>query len=266
MLKSAVIGSGGAGRNMLSSLMGKGIPLYLMNSSKDPRFSQIFSLDREIIASISTDKSVKRQLMETERSALTVLSKYDVTFSVSGLGGFYGTAVPIMLSRLSKDIIPIFTLPFSIEGEKRRRTAEKGMKEILSSSVWAIALENDRLLKIAPNATLDGAFRAMNLLVSEIIVALTVAFDDSDSIKRALKGRVGAGIGTGEGMNRQEKALRDALSSPWLNMGKKAIIVVKGGRFEDFQWIKQEIEDMGSEISAESYIPGKERLELLIIS
>ena len=184
---------------------------------------------------------------------------------MSGLGGFYGTMSPIMLSRLSDNIIPVFTLPFSIEGVKRMDFAKKGMEHILSRSRWALVLENDRLLELAPNATLQGAFRAMNLMISEIIKGISRHFSDAHDVLFALSGKVGAGIGTGEGMNRQEKALNDALSSPWLEMGDRALLIMKGGTSDDFIWIRESIEDMGAEVSAYAHIEGKD-IELIIIS
>ncbi len=267
MLKAAVIGSGGAGRNILSSLAGSGLPLYLMNSTRDSRFESIFSSKTEISASIRTDPSIKRSMMETERSAYSIMKSYDIVFSVSGMGGFYGTAVPVMLVRLSKNVIPIFTMPFSIEGEKRRGRAERGLKAMESYSRWFIALENDKLLSIAPNATLDGAFRAMNLLISGIIGEIAGSFDDSSEILRAFEGRVGAGIGSGRGMNRQEKALREALGSPWLHVGGRALISVKGGNEDDFLWIKERLTEMGAEIVLASHRKIQdEKVEILILS
>lgn len=266
MLKTAVIGSGGAGKNMLHSLSGSGIPLYLMNSTKDPEFRDIFSSRSEILASISSDPSVKRGLMETERAAYSVIEQYDVIFSVSGLGGFYGTAVPIMLTRLSKKVIPLFTIPFSIEGERRMRNSRKGMENIMSSCRWALVLENDKLLKIAPNATLEGAFRGMNLLISSVIIELTEAFHEPEEVLNALRGTVGAGLGSGYGMNRQEKALRDALSSPWLQVSGKTLLIMKGGGHEDFLWIRERLGDIGAEMTAEFHIEGGEKIELLILS
>ncbi len=266
MLNSAVIGSGGAGRNMLSQLLGSGIPLYLINSTKDSGFESIFSSKAEIRASVSTDPSIKRGLMQTERSAYEVLKSYDVVFSVSGLGGFYGTMSPIMLSRLSDNLIPVFTFPFSIEGGKRMDFAKKGMERILSNSRWALVLENDKLLELVPNATLQGAFRAMNLMISEVINGISRHFSDAHEVLYALSGKVGAGIGTGTGMNRQEKALRDALSSPWLEIGDRALLIMKGGSSDDFIWVRNSIEDMGAEVSAEMHIEGNEGIELIILS
>lgn len=265
MLRSAVIGSGGAGRNVLSMLSEAEIPLYLINSVRDDRYRSIFSRESEIIASVSTNPDVKRSYMPTEKAAAEVLKEYDVVFSVSGMGGFYGTAVPVMLSRLSENLIPFVALPFSIEGEKRRKQAENGLKMLKKSAPWILSLENDGIMKIAPNATLQGAFRAINRVFVECILRLSQAFDGSYSLIKALEGRVGAGIGSGEGMNRAEKALKDAFSSPWLRPKKRAIVIMSGGNRDDFLWIKSEIENAGIEVTLENHHPGNGKIELLVI-
>ncbi len=265
MLNSAVIGSGGAGRNVLSMLPDAGIPLYLINSVKDTRYRSIFARKSEIIAAVSTDPNVKRRRMQSEKAAIEVLEEHDVVFSVSGMGGFYGTAVPVMLSRLSGNLIPFVALPFSMEGEKRRKQAEKGLYMLKKSSPWILVLENDGIMKIAPNATVSGAFRAINRIFAECIIGLDRSFEDRYAVINALKGTVGAGIGEGEGMNRAEKALKDAFSSPWLKPEKRAILIMNGGSKDDFLWIKSEIEDAGIEASLENHIAQGDRIELLVI-
>ncbi len=265
MLKSAVIGSGGAGRNMLSLLSGSDIPLYLINSVNDPAYRNIFSNSTEIMASVSTDPQIKRSLMTTEKAALQVMNEHDLVFSLSGLGGFYGTMVPVMLSRLSGNLVPFVAIPFSMEGEGRKKQARYGLEKLLECAPWVLALENDRLLEIAPNATIQGAFRAINMVFADCIIQITENFEDAKEVIGALTGKVGIGIGEGEGMNRAEKALRDAFRSPWLNPEKRAILIMRGGSSDDFFWTISEMEEKGLEITLKRHWAGSGKIELLII-
>jgi len=267
VLCSAVIGCGGAGANAIRLLKGRGIETYLMNDREDRTYRNIFSTREEMIASVSSSPDVRRSLLETEKSALRVLEHYDLVFSVSGLGGFYGTVGPVMLSSLSKRMIPMASLPFSLEGEARRTQAQKGMNRLIKSAPWAIVLENDGILKIAPNATMSGAFNAVTRMFSETVLWFSEFFvpEDTDDILRALKGKVGVGIGEGKGMESAEKAVREAYASPWLKASGRKILLMKGGNEDDLAVIEGIIEKKGGEPVISSHMEGGNSIELLII-
>ncbi len=267
MIDSAVIGAGGAGKNALSLLRSSGLPLYLMNETHDAAYHRIFSTKEDITAAISANPNVRRPLTETEKSALHVLSSHDIVFSLSGMGGFYGTLSPALLCSLSSNVIPMFSMPFSVEGAARRLQAEKGTRLVLSRAKWALVLENDRLLEMAPNATLAGAFHAVNRMFYETATRLSSAFPPSsvEKLKKALDGKVGVGIGEGEGMNRAEKAVLDALSSPWISAKGKKIIIVKGGREDDFEIALETLEKKGGKPEMPVHLAGGDIIEVLII-
>ncbi len=267
MIDSAVIGAGGAGRNALSLLRSSGIPLYMMNEVQDSAYHRIFSTKEDIMAAISTDPNIKRPLTETEKSALHVLSSHDIVFSLSGMGGFYGTLSPALLCSLSSNVIPMFSMPFSVEGGARRLQAEKGAKLVLSRAKWAVVLENDRLLEMAPNATLAGAFHAVNRMFYETATRLSSVLSASsvEKLKKALRGKVGVGIGEGKGMNRGEKALLDALSSPWIDAEGNKIVLVEGGREDDFEIALETLEKKGGKPVISVHSGGGDIIEVLII-
>ena len=267
VLRSAVIGCGGAGANAVRRIAPGDAELYLMNDHQIQGYRMLFSTREDIRAAVTSSPDVKRPLTDTEKSALRVLEHYDLVFSVSGLGGFYGTFGPLMLSSLSRRMIPMVSMPFSMEGEARRIQAQKGLNRLLRTSPWVMALENDGILKIAPNATMSGAFAAVTRVIKESISWMSRFFmpEDVEDVLRALKGRVGVGIGEGSGMESAEKAVREAYASPWLKDSGRKIVLMKGGNENDLAVVESIIEKRGGEPVISSHMAGGNRIELIII-
>jgi cell division protein FtsZ len=267
VLRSAVIGCGGAGRNALRTMDPGKSALYLMNDSEDRAFRSVFSTKEEMMAAITSSPDVHRPLTETEKSALRVLEHHDLVFSVSGMGGFYGTVAPVLLSSLSSRMIPMVSMPFSMEGEARRIQAQKGLRRLMKTAPWVLVLDNDGILRIAPNATMSGAFGAVTRVFRETIYWMSEFFvpEDVDGVLRALKGRVGVGLGEGSGMESAEKAFRDAYGSPWMSPEGRKILLMKGGNEDDLAVVESLIEKKGGEPVISSHMAGGNRIELLII-
>ncbi len=267
VLRSAVIGCGGAGANAVRRIDPLRSELYLMNEHRIQGYRMLFSTKDDMIAAVTSSPDVERPLTETEKSALHVLEHHDLVFSVSGLGGFYGTFGPVMLSTLSKRMIPMVSMPFSMEGEARRIQAQRGLNRLLKTAPWVMALENDGILKIAPNATMGGAFAAVTRVIKESISWMTEFFTPEDvvDVLNALKGSVGVGLGEGSGMESAEKAVREAYASPWLRDTGRKILLMKGGNEDDLAVVESIIEKRGGEPVISSHMAGGNHIELIII-
>ncbi len=267
MLRSAVIGCGGAGANALRMMDPRRTSLYLMNDRAEKNLHMLFSRREEMMAALTSNPDVRRPLTETEKSALRVLEHHDLVFSVSGMGGFYGTVGPVILSSLSDRMIPMISLPFSMEGEARRIQAQRGLNRVIKSAPWVLALENDGILKIAPNATMSGAFGAVTRVFERTVSWMSEFFmpEDVDDVLRALTGRVGIGMGEGTGMESAEKAVREAYASPWLKGEGNKILLMKGGNEDDLAVVESLIEGKGGKPVISSHMAGGNEIELIII-
>jgi cell division protein FtsZ len=177
-------------------------------------------------------------LEDTER-ILSILEGADLVFVTAGLGGGTGAGASPVIATLAKELdaltVAIVTLPFSFEGGKRMRQAERSMNDLASSVDILTTIPNDRLLKIAPKgASMPQAFRlADDVLrqavqgISEIILTPGLINLDFSDIKAAISGMGHALIGSAiaKGPNAPVAAARDAINSPLLEDTK-----IKGAR------------------------------------
>lgn len=100
-----------------------------------------------------------------------LVSGYDLVVLVGGLGG--GTATGA-LPEIAKQVreahaasISFVTMPFSFEGERRRLTAEEGLRTLTQHADAIVCLQNDRLQEIVgTDVPLESAFRAVDEAVA----------------------------------------------------------------------------------------------------
>jgi cell division protein FtsZ len=244
-----VIGIGGGGSNAVGRMYEEGldgVEFYVMNTdaqaletSRVPNRIQIGSRVTDGLGS-GSDPAVGRQaaLEDTER-ILSILEGADLVFITAGLGGGTGAGASPVVATLAKQLdaltIAIVTKPFTFEGGKRMRQAERSLDELASSVDILTTIPNDRLLTIAPQGTsMAQAFRiADDVLrqavegISEIILTPGLINLDFSDIKAAISGMGRALIGNAvaTGPNAAVEAVRQAINSPLLEDTK-----IKGAR------------------------------------
>ena len=244
-----VIGVGGGGSNAVGRMYEDGldgVEFYVMNTdvqaletSKVPNKIQIGEKITHGLGA-GSDPAVGRQaaLDDTER-ILAILEGADLVFVTAGLGGGTGAGALPVVASLAKELdaltIAIVTKPFSFEGGKRMRVAERSVSDLAASVDILTTIPNDRLLKIAPKGTsMAQAFRmADDVLrqavqgISELILTPGLINLDFSDIKAAISGMGIALIGnaTAKGENAVVEAARTAINSPLLEDTK-----IKGAR------------------------------------
>ena len=141
-----------------------------------------------------------------------------------------GTGVTPVLAELAREMgiltVGIITRPFLFEGQRRRKTAEKGVETMKHCVDTLIAISNQRLLAAFQNIALKDAFVEVdNVLyqavrgVSDLINMsgyVNVDFADVQSIMSG-KGMGIMGVGIGEGSRAVIQAAESAVNSPLLN-------------------------------------------------
>ncbi|MEP6714199.1 MAG: cell division protein FtsZ [Terriglobia bacterium] len=244
-----VIGVGGGGSNAVGRMYEEGldgVEFYVMNTdaqaleaSKVPNKIQIGAKITNGLGA-GSDPAIGRQaaLEDTER-ILSILEGADLVFVTAGLGGGTGAGASPVVATLAKELdaltIAIVTKPFSFEGGKRMRQADRSVSDLASSVDILTTIPNDRLLKIAPKGTsMADAFRmADDVLrqavqgISELILTPGLINLDFSDIKAAISGMGIALIGnaTAKGENAAAEAARAAINSPLLEDTK-----IKGAR------------------------------------
>ena len=160
-------------------------------------------------------------------------------FLTAGLGGGTGAGASPVIATLAKELdaltIAVVTKPFTFEGGKRMRQAERSVNDLAASVDILTTIPNDRLLKIAPKGTsMAQAFKmADDILlqavqgISEIILKPGLINLDFSDIKAAISGMGHALIGNAvaKGQNAVVEAARAAINSPLLEDTK-----IKGAR------------------------------------
>lgn len=244
-----VIGIGGGGSNAVGRMYEEGldgVEFYVMNTdvqaleaSKVPNKVQIGAKVTNGLGS-GTDPAVGRQaaLEDTER-ILGILEGADLVFITAGLGGGTGAGASPVIASLAKELdaltIAIVTKPFTFEGGKRMRQAERSVSDLAASVDILTTIPNDRLLTIAPKGTsmaqafkmADDILRQAVVGISEIILRPGLINLDFSDIKAAISGMGHALIGNAvaRGENAAVEAARAAINSPLLEDTK-----IKGAR------------------------------------
>jgi cell division protein FtsZ len=159
-----------------------------------------------------------------------VLNGTNLLFLVAGLGGGSGTgAIPVVAAagrEAGALTIACVTIPFTIEMSRREkaRDAIKSLAEVCDSIV---VIDNSKLREVAGNLPLKDALAVANALVGSFVKNLTDTITQPSLVNldyadlRAVMERGGIasiGIGEGDGMNRVEKAVSQALSTPLLDI------------------------------------------------
>jgi len=123
--------------------------------------------------------------------------------------------------------VAVVTLPFTFEGSRRMRQAEKGLAELASSVDTVITLPNDRLLSLAPKGTsffdafrmADDVLRQAVQGISDIITTPGLINRDFSDIRAIMLGMGFAmmGTATAEGESAAIDAAKKAIRSPLLD-------------------------------------------------
>ena len=153
-----------------------------------------------------------------------------MVFVTAGLGGGTGAGAAPVVASLAKELdaltVAVVTKPFTFEGPRRRRQAEKSLAELAGTVDTVIAIPNDRLLALVPRgASFFEAFRlADDLLrqavqgISDIITTPGLINRDFSDIRATMLGMGYAMMGTavGHGENAAVEAARAAINCPLL--------------------------------------------------
>jgi cell division protein FtsZ len=241
--KIKVIGVGGGGSNAVARMLGAGVggvEFHILNTDMQALNAcpvpKKLALGTKITNGLGagSDPSIGRQaaLEDTER-IIEILEGADMVFVTAGLGGGTGTGAAPVVASLAKELdaltVAVVTKPFSFEGPRRMKQAERGLADLASTVDTVIAIPNDRLLELVPRGTsLVEAFRiADDILrqavqgIADIITTPGLINRDFSDIRSIMLGMGYAMMGTASarGDNAAVQAARQAIDSPLLEEG-----------------------------------------------
>jgi cell division protein FtsZ len=171
-----------------------------------------------------------------------------MVFITLGEGGGTGTGAAPLIAAAAREagalVVAIVTKPFTFEGERRRRSAEAGIRELKETVDTLITIPNDRLLQMIDRKTsLVDAFGIVDEVLQQGVQGISnlitihglINLDFADV--KAIMSNAGSalmGIGRASGDNRAIEAARQAIDSPLLETsveGARGVLFnITGGR------------------------------------
>lgn len=156
---------------------------------------------------------------------LDVFNNTEIAFVMCGLGGTTGSLGAKILASVARAKgslgIVLAATPFSVESARRREFAEHTVRDLMGVSSLCIEFSNDKLTSMAPNLPLSRAFAIQDAIMMRPVMDLCSTFARADVtafrevVGRFTYGRFGLGLARGD--DRVERAVHDALTSPWFD-------------------------------------------------
>jgi len=254
-----VVGVGGGGGNALSFMVTEGgingVEFIAVNTDAQALLNNKATVKIQIGENLTKglgsggDPEVGRQAAEESKEKLKEdLDGADMIFLACGEGGGTGTGAAPVIAEIAKEsgalTIAVVTKPFDFEGSKRKFSADEGIMRLKEKVDTLIVVPNQRILNIIDKKTpILEAFKKIDEVlhqgvkgIAELITTpglINVDFADIRSIMQG-SGTALMGVGIGSGDKRAIAAIKQAISSPLLDIsieGAKGVLFnVVGGQ------------------------------------
>lgn len=237
-----VLGLGGGGANAVNRMIELGLTGVEFIAANTDRQALASSLaPRQIVLGPRVTRGLgaggdprigASAAMESSRELAAALEGADMVFITAGMGGGTGTGASPVAAEIAREqgalVVAIVTMPFSFEMTRRAQNAALGIQQLRPHTHTLITVPNDRLLQIVPqDVSLEVAFRlADDVLrqgvqgIAELVTHAGLINVDFAHVRRLILQGGGAymAIGLGEGENKAEAALHQALHHPLLEI------------------------------------------------
>ncbi len=240
--KIKLIGVGGAGCNTVSFAHAFGIEgVELIAVNTDAQHLQYYCDASEKIQigpnltrglGAGGDPEIGRKAAEESREEIkNVVKDADMVFIACGQGGGTGTGASPIIAQEAKNsgalVVAVVTKPWSDEGKRKLRIAERGIEELSEVVDTLICIPNDKISMVFPqDQTAVDALKAGNIVlfnavkgIAELVTKPGIINVDFADVRAVMteRGKAILGLGIGEGENRAITAAQQAISSPLLD-------------------------------------------------
>lgn len=247
--KIKVIGVGGGGSNAVARMMNEGltgVEFHILNTDvqalEASPVPNKLAIGRKVTNGLGagSDPAIGRlAALEDTGRIIEILQGADMVFVTAGLGGGSGTGAAPVVAALAKELnaltVAVVTKPFSFEGPRRMKQAERGLADLAATVDTVISIPNDKLLEIVPRGTsffesfrvADDVLRQAVQGIADIITTPGVINRDFSDIRAIMLGMGYAmmGTATAKGENAAIQAAKQAINCALLEEGG-----VKGAR------------------------------------
>lgn len=253
-----VVGVGGGGGNALASMIAEGgisgVEFVVVNTDAQALLHSKAGTKIQIGDNITKglgsggDPEVGRQAAEESRERLKEeLTGADMVFITCGEGGGTGTGASPIVAELAKETgaltVAVVTKPFDFEGSKRKFVADEGVEKLKERVDTLIVVPNQRIMQVIDKTTpiLEAFKRIDSVLhqgvkgIAELVTIPGLINVDFADVKTVMTnaGTALMGVGLGSGDKRAIIAIKDAISSPLLDIsieGAKGVLFnIAGG-------------------------------------
>lgn len=256
--KIKVVGVGGGGTNAIATMISIGLAgVDFIAANTDSQALETHPAGMKVQLGAELTKGLgaganpdvgRKAAMEDSSRIAEILHGADMVFITAGMGGGTGTGGAPVIANIAKEAgaltVAVVTKPFSFEGKKRKKNADKGILELKEAVDTLICIPNQRLLYIANETTTmlecfkkadEVLFQAVKGISDLINIRGLINLDFAD-VRTVMsnKGMALMGTGTASGEGRAIEAARKAISSPLLEdisiQGATGIIInITGG-------------------------------------
>jgi cell division protein FtsZ len=227
----AVAGVGGGGNNTvnrLSNINTKGAGLFAFNTDRKHLCMLNSNVNKLILGpSITHGLGAGRFPEIGEKAALLskdeierMLDGVDLLFLTAGMGGGTGTGAAPVIAEIGRKgsavIVGVVTLPFSIE-RIRLDVARAGIDKLRSQVDTLIIIDNQRLVSLYPNLSLEQAFMLADEITTKAVRGISEAItqpsminlDFADVRNIMTSGGISViSVGTGSGYDKVEAVVK----------------------------------------------------------
>lgn len=250
----AVVGVGGMGCNQVNRLYNLGIKsATTLAMNTDAKHLGMINAHKKLLLGRDLTKGLgaggfpeiaAKAAEASNREIRDMLAGYDTVFLCAGMGGGTGGGAGPEVARMAKEqgsmVVAFVTYPFALE-RSRRQKADWSMEQLSKNTDTMVIVENDRLLKFAPNATMLTAFEMVDNITVNAVKNITDAIKvpslinlDYADLKAVMQdsGNAVISVGVGQGRDMVEQAIKSTLEHPLMGYdmegSKSAFVHVTG--------------------------------------
>lgn len=197
----AVVGIGGAGCNVVNGFYEALAPVNTIAINTDRKALDETAADRKIYIckAVTKGEGTKGDTRLGNKCAKVhedeiekAISGHDAVFIVAGLGGGTGTGAASVVAEIcNRNNMMTFVIavnPFKFETD-RIAIARNGLRGIRAVCPNTFTVENDKVLDLMPNATLNEAMRSVNRSIMDFVSRTTTLlanriWEELDSVQK----------------------------------------------------------------------------------
>ncbi|MBD3158573.1 MAG: cell division protein FtsZ [Candidatus Lokiarchaeota archaeon] len=275
-----VVGVGGAGNNAVTRLMEVGVEgaetMAVNTDAQDLYFSNSHHkllLGKETCGGLGAgnDPDLGEAAAVETYDVIEEVVGGDLVFITAGMGGGTGTGAAPHIAKAAKEngalTVAIVCLPFEVEGRTRKKNAQRGLNGLMEHVDTLIAIPNEKLLEIAPDLSLPEAFMVADEIlvravkgIAELISRPGLVNLDFADVRTTMKnGGVSIiALGEGEGEDRAEEAVFNALRNPLIDVSienaRNILINVSGSTDLQLQEAKHVVELITEQVNPDAEV------------